>query len=68
MDSKSKYYFLLKKNNGLLNEIDLGEQIGLDTDETQIIISQLLSEHRIEYVKNKASNYRIIKKRKTNKK
>ncbi|MBR9854847.1 MAG: hypothetical protein GYB37_09770 [Algicola sp.] len=64
MESKDRYYSLLKENNGRLNEIDLGEQIGLSANETQEIISQLLSEHKIEYVKNKASNYRIFKKKK----
>ena len=62
MENKSKYYNLLKENYGQLNEIDLGEIIGLNEDETQELIAQLLSEHRIEYVENQTCSYQVIKK------
>ncbi len=68
MENKDKYYSLLKENNGQLNEIDLGEKIGLNENETRKIIAQLLSEHKLEYVENKFCNYSIMKtsKRKNN--
>ena len=50
MENKERYYKALIKNDGRLNEIDLGEKIYLDENETREIISQLLSEHKIEYV------------------
>ena len=46
---KDKYLKLLKENKGKLNEIELGEKLGLNYDETHLIIAELLSEHRIEY-------------------
>ena len=64
MENKEKYYTLLRANNGQLNEIDLGAKIGLNENETQAIISQLLSEYRIAYLENKACNYSVFKKRK----
>ena len=62
MENKERYLKALIKNNGRLNEIDLGEKIYLDENETREIISQLLSEHKIEYVENRACNYRLVKK------
>lgn len=62
MENKERYYKALIKNRGRLNEIDLGEKIYLDENETREIISQLLSEHRIEYIENRACNYRLSKK------
>lgn len=57
MENKEKYYNALIENDGRLNEIDLGESIGLNVDETMGIIAQLLSEHKIEHAGNKACNY-----------
>jgi len=54
MENKERYYKALIKNDGQLNEIDLGEKLYLDENETREIISQLLSEHKIEYVENRA--------------
>lgn len=62
---KDKYLKLLKENKGKLNEIELGEKLGLNYDETHLIIAELLSEHRIEYGINNAANYRLISKRNT---
>ena len=62
MENKERYYKALIKNDGRLNEIDLGEKIYLDENETREIISQLLSEHKIEYVESRACNYRLVKK------
>ncbi|AXT52936.1 hypothetical protein D1818_19705 [Aquimarina sp. BL5] len=62
MKNKKRYYKALIKNDGQLNEIDLGEKLYLDENETREIISQLLSEHKIEYVENRACNYRPAKK------
>lgn len=61
MENKEKYYKALVENNGQLNEIDLGEKIGLDENETREIIAQLLSEHKIEYEENRVCNYSIMK-------
>jgi len=58
MKNKEKYYKALVENNGALNEIDLGEKMGLDSETVSRIISQLMSEYKIEYVQNNASNYR----------
>ncbi|MCF0065823.1 hypothetical protein MUK70_03565 [Dyadobacter chenwenxiniae] len=62
MENKNRYYNLLKEDNGQQNEIDLGEKVGLNEEETREIVSQLLSEHKIEYKENKACNYRVVKK------
>ncbi|MGY6743133.1 MAG: hypothetical protein ACXIUQ_10385 [Cecembia sp.] len=62
MENKNRFYSLLKEDNGQQNEIDLGEKIGLNEEETIKIISQLLSEHKIEYKVNRACNYRVMKK------
>lgn len=62
MENKTKYYTAFLENRGQLNEIDLGEEMGLNEDETRKIIVQLLFEHKIEYVENRDCNY-IPKKR-----
>lgn len=62
MENKEKYYKELIENDGLLNEIDLGERMGLTEDETLEIITHLLSEYKIEYIRNRGCNY-IPKKR-----
>ena len=49
MENKDKYYWALIDNDGQLNEIDLGEKIGLNENETNEISVQLLSEYKIEY-------------------
>jgi len=64
MTNKETYYKALIEDKGRLNEIDLGEKIGLDEEETRQIIVQLLSEYKIEYVENRACNYAIVKYRK----
>lgn len=63
MKNKEHYYQAFIKNNGKLNEIDLGEKIYLDEDETREILSQLLSENRIKYHNNGNSNYSLVKKK-----
>lgn len=62
MDNKYRYLKALTSNNGQFNEIDLGEKIGLNENETNEIIARLLAEHKIEYKINKACNYSLIKK------
>lgn len=64
MENKDKYFDALKENNGQLNEIDLGEKMGLAENETRKIIAQLLSEYKIEYAVHGVSNYRRKKQRK----
>ncbi|MDO6471612.1 hypothetical protein [Maribacter sp. 1_MG-2023] len=63
MENKDRYFKALIENKNQLNEIDLGEKIQLDENETREIITQLLSEHRIRYDENSVCNYRVINKR-----
>jgi len=63
MNNKERYFQAMKVNNGQLDEIDLGESLNIDEESTRKIISLLLSEHRIEYVTNRACNYRIKSKK-----
>lgn len=67
MQSKNLYFILLKEDDGRLNEIDLGEKIGLNKNDTNRIISQLLMEHKIKYERNRACNYKILRKNHLNK-
>jgi hypothetical protein len=60
MDNKERYFQHLKADNGSMEEIDLGKSIYLDEESTRKIISLLLSEHKIEFVTNRACNYRVI--------
>lgn len=64
MKNKEKYYKALIDDNGKLNEIDLGNKIGLTQRETHEIITQLLSEYKIEYIENRACNYSPTKRAK----
>lgn len=66
MENKDRYYKALIENNGRLNEIDLGEELGLDENETYKIITRLLSEHKIKYFENRACKYSLIKISKRN--
>lgn len=61
MENKDNYFKALKEDNGQLNEIELGEKIGLDENETMRIIARLLVEHKIEYEANRACNYKVFK-------
>ncbi len=61
MEIKERYYKALIEDNGQLNEINLGEKLGLDENETREVIVRLLSEHKIEYVENRACNYSLMK-------
>jgi len=65
MENKNRYFKALTENNERLNEIDLGEKLGLDESETREIIVQLLGEHKIEYVENKTCSYKLTKISKT---
>ena len=60
MEIKKMYLQKLMEDKGRLSEIELGESLGLNVDETSKIISRLLDEHKIEYVVYGASNYRPI--------
>ncbi|UQA77300.1 hypothetical protein K2F45_10095 [Sphingobacterium siyangense] len=62
MENKEKYYIALIENDGQLNEIDLGKKIGLNEDETNEIIVQLLAEYKIEYAEKRACNYSLMKR------
>ncbi len=64
MENKERYYKALVKNDGQLNEVDLGEKLCLEESEMREIISQLLSEHKIEYIENRACNYSTVKRKK----
>ena len=58
---KSSYMYIMHVYNGALNEIELGDLLGLEEDYTMRIISQLLAENKIEHQLNKHCNYSIIK-------
>ncbi|UTW65328.1 hypothetical protein KFE94_11755 [bacterium SCSIO 12643] len=62
MDQKETYYKALKENNDQFDEIELGSKLGLNENETEVIIAMLLSEYRIDYVENKICAYTISKK------
>jgi hypothetical protein len=61
MNPKDKYIDALKNNKGKFDEITLGKTIGLDENSTRKIISELLSEFRIEFEEYGLCNYRIRK-------
>ncbi|WP_324024748.1 hypothetical protein QSV08_16155 [Maribacter sp. BPC-D8] len=63
MKNKDRYYKALIENKNQLNEIDLGEKIQLDEDETREVITQLLSEHRIRYEENSICKYSVVNKK-----
>lgn len=60
--NKLKYYEALKLDNGCLDEIELGEQLGIDEARTRELIAILLSEYKIMYASNGYCNYRIFSK------
>lgn len=63
MELKEAYLNALIKNDGRLNDIDLGEALGLNEQETRAVIGQLLAEYKIEYLPYRCCNYRIKKKK-----
>lgn len=62
MENKENYLKILTDTKGKLNEMDLGEKLGLTENETRRIISMLLAEHKIHYSVNGACNYSLIKR------
>ncbi len=64
MSVKEEFYQAIKRDNGCLNEIELGVTLGLDEDSTRKLISMLLSEYKIEYSTNRACNYKVVKSKK----
>ena len=56
---KEKYLQALKINNGQLDEIALGEEIGLTEDEINQIIDQLVTEGKIEFQSFGLCSYRV---------
>ena len=63
MENKDRFCAVLKEDNGTLNEIDLGERIGLTEYETMEIIAELLAEYKIEYERNRLCDYRVLKRK-----
>ena len=59
MENKERYFKALIDNKGHLNEMDLGENIGLEENEIRQILVQLLAEHKIKYKFNRNCNYKI---------
>lgn len=59
MNDKEIYLRALKNNNGKLDELMLGESVGFDEDKTMRIISQLLSEYRVDYECIGLCNYKV---------
>lgn len=64
MKNKDRYFQAFIQNNGKLNEIELGQYLGMNEDETRAILAQLLAEYKIEYITNRACEYRLIRKEK----
>jgi hypothetical protein len=58
MSDKELLLQALKTNQGRIDEITLGEQLGFSEDETQRIVSQLLSEHKIQFERFGLCNYK----------
>lgn len=65
MTDKLKYYEALELSNGRLNEIELGEKLGINEARTRELIAILLSEYKIMYTVNGRCNYSIFSKRKS---
>jgi hypothetical protein len=59
MNEKEKYLQAMRMNRGRLDDISLGETLGLDEDTTRRIISNLLGEFRISYESFGACEYKI---------
>ena len=58
MSDKELLLQALKANLGRIDEITLAEQLGFSEDETQRIVSQLLSEHKIKFERFGLCNYK----------
>ncbi|TCC97833.1 hypothetical protein [Pedobacter hiemivivus] len=61
MTNKDKYFNAFKESNGRCNEIELGEKLGLDENTTRQILTQLLSEYKIEHIENRVCDYSVMK-------
>jgi hypothetical protein len=61
MDMKTMYLQAMTSDNGRHSEMELGESLGLNADETSKIISRLLDEHKIEFVINGTCSYKPYK-------
>ncbi|NRF37506.1 hypothetical protein [Pedobacter foliorum] len=61
MRNKDQYFNAFKESNGRCNEIELGEKLGLNENTTRQILTQLLSEYKIEYVENGLCEYSVMK-------
>lgn len=55
---KEKYLEALKKNEGKIDEIELGESLGFSKEHTDKILESLLSDERIEYNMQGACTYK----------
>ncbi|WP_339925034.1 hypothetical protein [uncultured Cyclobacterium sp.] len=64
MKNKAHYFKALKQSKGRINEIDLGEQIGLEEEETRKILVMLLSENKIKYERQGICSYSPMKHKK----
>jgi len=61
MEIKQQYLQAMLEDRGRLSEIELGDSLGLNEDETTKIINRLLDEFKIEFVHNGACSYKPIK-------
>ena len=61
MKNKAQYFQALIENKGRKNEIDLGEKIGIEEEETRKILVLLLSENKIKYEVKGVCNYMPMK-------
>ena len=65
MNNINIYLQTLQMSKGAVDEIMLGEMLGLEEDATRRIIASLLNEYKITYSSdNNTCNYKPIKKQK----
>jgi hypothetical protein len=64
MKIKTLYFNALVQNKAQIDEISLGEMLGLDEIETRSVISELLHENRIGYCPDNNYKYKPLKNKK----
>ena len=64
MKIKTLYFNALVQNKAQIDEISLGEMLGLDEIETRSVISELLHENRISYCPDNNCKYKPLKNKK----
>ncbi|GAA3927509.1 MULTISPECIES: DUF7343 domain-containing protein [Chitinophaga] len=60
ISDKEKYLMALKKNNGRIDEISIGLNIGFSDEKTTQIIAELVNEGKIEFQSFGLCSYRVL--------